>query len=422
MRCDWSLLLIWRELMVPFFASVFLESNAPSESGSGLISLKFGGTNSSWKLIATYTHASFYFVFLFHSQYLHKACDDENLQLPAELVGALPEWPESPADNPELMVPCYGSGGMATCIDEVPGTIGYLEVGHGISTGLDEVRLHNRDAAVGTTQFRNSQESNIEAAISMDAFPSSPDEDFSSVSFIDRGGADTWPIVLMTYIYVRKDLSSFISSPQEQALLVAFLRALYMPDYLQRCADEYGFILFLDNAEVKQFAEDAISMVEASIDYTNATKFVFETEDTMAITGAAEYVFSQKRREISDVERDDLQEELASLLAQIEELTSVTDGDVSQSAAQGITSGTGFFSSSDETQLKAALALGSISFAFWTLWIAAYLYRTMTRSQNSSSSAAAAARVSSSKQQTRDENGSNSIDEGGAAADAVAFG
>jgi len=347
---------------------------------------------------------------------LHKACDDESLQLPAELVGALPEWPESPADNPDLMVPCYGSGGMATCIDEVPGTIGYLEVGHGISTGLDEVRLHNRDAAIGTPQFRNSQESSVEAAITTDAFPTSPDEDFSSVSFIDRGGANTWPIVLMSYVYVRKDLS-FIADPQEQALLVAFLRALYMPDYIQRCADEYGFVLFLDNAEVTQFAEAAITMVEASIDYTNATKFTFETEDTQAITGAAEFVFSQKRREIADVERDELKEQLASLLAQIEELTSI-EGLSTQSSSSRERS---FFSSSDETQLKVALALGSISFVFWTLWIAAFLCRTMNGSKASSDVPAAPVAVVSAKPNVNDtQSGNNSSDEG--AADAVAFG
>lgn len=318
---------------------------------------------------------------------MHKACDDESLQLPAELVGALPEWPESPADNPDLMVACYGSGGMATCIDETPGTIGYLEVGHGISTGLDEVRLHNRDAALGgAAEFRNSQESSIEAAITTDAFPSSPDEDFSGVSFIDRGGADTWPIVLMSYIYVRKDLS-FIADPQEQALLVAFLRALYMPDYIQRCADEYGFTLFLDQVEVKAFAEAAIDMVEASIDYAsgNVTKFVFETEDTLAIGGAAEYVFSRKRREIADVERQELREQIAEAQAQLDLLLSNTEKSSSSSAnAFAGDMDDRAFGDAEETQLKAALALGSISFAFWTLWIAAYIYRYMNSTTNSS--------------------------------------
>jgi len=278
---------------------------------------------------------------------------------------------------------------MATCIEEVAGTIGYLEVGHGISTGLDEVRLHNRDAAIGSPQFRNSQESSIEAAITTDAFPTSPDEDFSGVSFIDRGGADTWPIVLMSYIYVRKDLS-FIADPQEQAMVVAFLRALYMPDYIQRCADEYGFTLFLDNAEVKLFAETAIDMVEASVNST-ATKFVFETEDTQAISGAAEYVFSQKRREIADVERAELKEQIAAAQAQLDLLMSTTQSSSASGVAGEIEDRV--FGDSEETQLKAALALSSISFVFWTLWIAAYICRYMKAYNSSPNDAADAAKV-----------------------------
>ena len=308
-------------------------------------------------------------IFVPHSillrQYLHHACDDESQQLPVELVGAQPSWPR--ADDPDRLVSCFGSAGMADCVADVPGTIGFLEVGHGVAASLDEVRLHNRDADVGSTVFRNSRESSVRSAITVDALPSSPDEDFSAVTFVNQGGVDTWPIVLMTYINVRKDLS-FIADAQEQALLVAFLRALLIPDYIQRCADLYGFTLFVDDENMKQFVELGISMVEASIDYNNATKFAFEGNDTLPVVGAGEYVFSEKRREIADVERQDLMEQVVALQAQLDELRGTSSE--SFSANDEIS-----FGDSEETHLKAALALSTLSFVFWTLWAAVYITR-----------------------------------------------
>jgi len=306
------------------------------------------------------------------------------------------------------MVGCYGSGGMTECIEDVPGTIGYIDAGHGISNGLAEVRLHNRDAPAGSTVFRNSVESSIEEAITTRDFPTSLTGDFSAVSFLDQPGATTWPIVQMTYLYVRTDLS-FIEDPQEQALLVAFLRALYMPQYIERCAELYGFTLILNNTEVKQFAEDAIDLVEESV-HSNATKFGFETSETRPIEGASEYVFSAKRREIADIERADLMEQLAALNEEIAR----TSAELRSSEERG------FFGEDEETQLKAALALGSISFAFWTLWIAAYICRYLNGG-NGSETAVAVSKPGGDAV-IRDDTESQNIDEGASASDGEAFG
>ena len=338
------------------------------------------------------------------TQYLNKACDDPELQFPSELVSDEPAWPE----NPDLMVGCYGSGGMTECIEDVPGTIGYIDAGHGISNGLAEVRLRNRDAAVGSTEvFRNSVESSIEEAITTRDFPPSLTGDFSAVSFLDQPGATTWPIVQMTYLYVRTDLS-FIEDPQEQALLIGFLRALYLPQYIERCAELYGFTLILNNTEVKEFAEAAIDLVEESVDYnSNATKFDFETSDTRPIEGAGEYVFSVKRREIADIERADLMEQLAALNEEIAR----TSTELKQLSSEE----RGFFGEDEETQLKAALALGSISFAFWTLWIAAYICRYL-KGGNVSETAVEVSKPGGDAV-IRDETDSQNIDEGASASD-----
>ena len=45
----------------------------------------------------------------------------------------------------------------------------------------------------------------------------------------------------MSYIYVKKDLT-FIEDPAAQTLLQAFLRALYAPEWITQCEEEFGFV------------------------------------------------------------------------------------------------------------------------------------------------------------------------------------
>jgi len=254
-------------------------------------------------------------------QYLHSACDDPELQFPLELVGALPDWPES-----NTTVACLGSQGMTECIQDVPGTIGYISAGFGQQAeGITEVRLPaNSNASAATNNssvvFRTSAESSISGAVQRSVLPNSPDDDFSNVTFVDQPGADTWPIVNVVFLYVRKDLS-LIEDPQEQALLIAFLRALYISEYIERCADLYGFTLLLEEPEIVKFAQDAIDLVEQSLDANATTLFEFEVSETIPIDGAGEYVFSSRRREVADLERAELTEQVNTLMMQVTNLT-----------------------------------------------------------------------------------------------------
>lgn len=287
------------------------------------------------------------------TKYLHEGCDDPDQKLPIELVGALPPWPE----NAQNMVGCAGSSGVTACVKGKAGTIGYIDSGHGLSANLEEVRLFIEESG----EFKTSQESSVEAAITRDRFPESPDDDFSDVSFLNAAGENTWPIVQMTYLYVRKELPDYIESHEEQTLLIAFLRALYEDTYIKRCEIEFGFTLMTGNPEVKAFAEEAIDILSSSVNI-NATDWFFET-DTAAIFGAEPYVFSVKRRQIADVKLDGLAVTVAALEEQLS--TAGSDGN-----------GNGnFFTEQDRTQLKAALVLSSLSFVFWMFWIGAYIYR-----------------------------------------------
>ena len=65
-------------------------------------------------------------------------------------------------------------------------------------------------------------------------------DDFTTVSVMNQLGEYTWPIEDMTYVYVRAE-SSFLVL-QEQALLKAFLQALYDDSFVQDCVEDYGLV------------------------------------------------------------------------------------------------------------------------------------------------------------------------------------
>lgn len=106
-------------------------------------------------------------------QYLHQTCPQE---WPAELVGKTIEWPESTKE-------CEGSGGMTECIKTVPGTIGYIDAGHGHEEGLAEIELQNADG-----NYLSSKEANEKGGIAAaaGAVPASADMDFGDVNLLNR--------------------------------------------------------------------------------------------------------------------------------------------------------------------------------------------------------------------------------------------
>jgi ABC-type phosphate transport system substrate-binding protein len=69
------------------------------------------------------------------TQYLNDACPT---QWPETLVGKDIDWKTGTKG-------CEGSGGMTECITSTPGTIGYIDSGHGHSEGLQEIELLNAD-------------------------------------------------------------------------------------------------------------------------------------------------------------------------------------------------------------------------------------------------------------------------------------
>ena len=117
------------------------------------------------------------------TEYLNVACPEE---WPAELVGREIEWPEDTSE-------CERSGGMTDCITSVPGTIGYIDAGHGHLEGLSEIELRN---AAG--KYINSKEAGAQGGIlsaaENAAFPSSLDADFSGVTLLNQVSTFIWYI------------------------------------------------------------------------------------------------------------------------------------------------------------------------------------------------------------------------------------
>lgn len=72
---------------------------------------------------------------------------------------------------------------MTNCIRDTPGTIGYIDSGHGHSEGLVEIELQNRDGS-----FLSSKEAGARGGIgaAAGAIPTSADEDFGGVDLLNQ--------------------------------------------------------------------------------------------------------------------------------------------------------------------------------------------------------------------------------------------
>ena len=181
----------------------------------------------------------------------------------------------------------------------------------------------------------------------------------------------------MSYIYVKSDLT-FIEDPASQSLVKAFLKAVYSDEYITQCEEEFGFVRI--GGELR---DQALNAIDALIIDPNAPEWTFET-DTEKRVGQADYVISQKRQSYSELEQDGLLDKIASLAAKIEELQAQNDQTVAAVPArkQEIASnafGTFIDEELDEdSQVKTALILSSISIALWVIAIIGLLVKCVT--------------------------------------------
>ena len=180
-------------------------------------------------------------------------------------------------------------------------------------------------------------------------------------------GPNTWPIVAMSYIYVRKDISTVVTSKESQGLLKAFLHSLYIDEFISECS-EYGFSPVPD--DVAERAKAAIDSLEVN---DAAPKFTFEDDSTQLYDGQSPYVISNKIRRYSDINRSAQGKDIAAIKVK----TSKAETDIKALDAAilrmsgaptpaAVYSGR-TFTDADYKNLMAALVLGSIAFALWIL-------------------------------------------------------
>jgi len=105
----------------------------------------------------------------------------------------------------------FGSGGMAEYLGENDYAIGYLAAGHGHSLNLEEIALQHKDL-----RYLKSKDANIDAtlavALANNVLPADATTSFATVNLYDLAGSDTWPITMMSYFYIRKDLTGLGTS------------------------------------------------------------------------------------------------------------------------------------------------------------------------------------------------------------------
>lgn len=255
------------------------------------------------------------------TNFLNTACPE---LWPNSKVGKRPDevsWPDSAQV-------CLGSSGMTKCIRDMPGTIGYIDAGHGQSEGLSEIELENADGTFLTSAIAK-ENGGIQAAVNAtDAnLPDNLDENFGNVQLLNKPGEYTWPIVALSYIYVRKDLPSFIPNPINQELLKAFLNALYIDEYIKDCDENFNFTPVPEDLRKK--AQDAIKEMLVS-DALPEETFVFESEDDkdMGRVGQGEFIVSAKRDTYAAVEQRQIAASVKGLVASGDGDSSSIVGDV----------------------------------------------------------------------------------------------
>lgn len=240
----------------------------------------------------------------FRGSYLHEACPEE---WASDLVGNFIQWPEG-------TVACEGSDGMANCLRDIPGAIGYIDASRGHDErGLREIMLQNR-AGTFLTSLQASVQGGIGDAALSGSVPSSAEDDFSAVSFINQPGMYTWPLVGTSFAYARLD-GTYVGAPEERSLLIAFLRSLYDPSFIGQC-ERFGFTP-VPNA-VRDMSLAGLARAEAGLP-ESAPRWTFEA-DTMPLEGQGDYVISTRRRSYAGNSRHSAEDALSDAAAAIAEL------------------------------------------------------------------------------------------------------
>jgi len=287
------------------------------------------------------------------TDYLYQSCPSE---WSINQVGAVVDWPED-------TMKCEGSGGMTSCIRDNEGTIGYIDSGHGHSENLVEIELQNKDGTFLSSKQAGDSGIGLAAlkALEEGILPADSTHDYGHVKLLNMPGKNTWPIVAISYVYLRLDLPSTIEDPESQSLVKHFVSSLYDPDVIGQCS-VYGF-----TPVPTKVRDVALAGLEKVVTDPSAPTWVVETSTSKGF-GQEDYVISAKRRSYVELESsnlsgdiDDLSDKVESLLSQSTDQT----GSVMNSAA--VTSNGPKFTDADAASIQASMIMSAISIALWVV-------------------------------------------------------
>eukprot|EP00466_Bigelowiella_natans_P013909 jgi/Bigna1/77795/fgenesh1_pg.50_\ len=211
------------------------------------------------------------------------AAEDNCPQLWTHGSGSTINWPTTSGFQPRS-----GSGGVSSGISSTDYSIGYIDSGFGHRLGLQEIKLKNRAG-----RFLDSKEADLGAAATaalsqtpaQGGLPSIATQSFAQVSLLDKEGTNTWPITLMSYMYVEQNLTL---KEQNGQLLKSFIEFVLSDDG-QTIAEEFSFV-----------------RVPASIG-----------SSTQMGLGAQEFAISEKRQSFADYDRGLIYTQLTALTTRV---------------------------------------------------------------------------------------------------------
>jgi len=280
-------------------------------------------------------------------------------------VGSEIEWKEG-------TTAAEGSAGMAECVKNTDGAIGYMESGHGWDLGLSEVSLRNKENVYITSKEASDLHGITEAA-NLATTPPHAGDDWSDVHFIDQRGKNTFPIVLMSYIYVRRELEEYILDHNNRALLQMFLKALYMDEYFGECS-KLGFNKVPTNIEAMAMAvidpktneeiDTGIKWAWPVINGVSESEWKFESTID-PVVGAGEKVISSKRKSYQGVALEDVFAVEKLTDEEIENIVAILEMEFERLASN----------SHQQGQINSALVLAALSFTLWCCVIVGWIVK-----------------------------------------------
>uniref|UniRef100_A0A7S2BS48 PBP domain-containing protein n=1 Tax=Haptolina brevifila TaxID=156173 RepID=A0A7S2BS48_9EUKA len=216
-----------------------------------------------------------------------------------------------------------GPDGVPSFITDNTYAIGYIEASAGHEAGLSEVALQNRDGYYLDTRNADFGAMGV-VSVSDGRIPSDPTADFSNVNLYDLVGSTTWPITMISYLYIDKDLSAM--EAQTAALLQAFVNFIMGAEGQALVVNS---LLVPLPAELLLYNTNTLSSLTMPAGYV---PYSFEdTSTTMPEVGAGTNVISGKRNDWDELERTrhaatitTLQEQINVLQAQLNALQACT--------------------------------------------------------------------------------------------------